>query len=344
MKSKLLFPLILVSLILTACAPVSPAATVQPTPQLGGVASPTETQPLQPLTKIRLPVGYIPNVQFAPFYVAIEKGYFREAGFDVQLDYSMETSGTALVGAGELQFAVVSGEQVLLAREQGLPVVYVMAWYNNFPVAVVAKQEQGIRQPSDLAGKRIGIPGLFGASYIGFRALLNAAGLKESDVILDSIGFNQVEAIVSDQEQAAVVYVANEPIQLRSKGIAVDVIRVADYANLAANGLITNEATIHNDPELVRRFVKATLRGIKTACSNPDETFEICKKYVETLAQADEAVQKEVLTTSITFWNTDPPGASDWRAWENMQAVLLDMGLLKAPQDLTKAYTNEFIK
>ena len=324
MKQKFFIPLILFSLILTSCTGIKPTAT--------------------PLTQIRLPVGYIPNVQFAPFYVAMEKGYYKEAGFDLQLDYSMETSGTTLVGAGELQFAVVSGEQVLLGREQGLPVVYAMAWYKDFPVAVVAKQEQGLRTPADLAGKRIGIPGLYGASYIGFRALLSAAGLQESDVTLDSIGFTQVEAIAADQVQAAVVYIANEPIQLRSKGFAVDVIPVADYAHLAANGLITNEKTIRENPDLVRRFVKATLRGIETARLNPDETYEICKKYVEALAQADEAVQKEVLVTSIAFWNTDPPGASDPQAWENMQEVLLEMGLLRAPLDLSKAYTNEFIK
>jgi NitT/TauT family transport system substrate-binding protein len=324
MKRQTLISLLLVSLLLVSCAGLKPTST--------------------PLVQVRLPVGYIPNVQFAPFYVALEKGYYQEAGFDLQLDYNMETSGTALVGANELPFAVVSGEQVLLAREQGLPVVYVMAWYNDFPVGVVAKQAQGIRAPFDLAGKRIGIPGLYGASYIGFRALLNAAGLQESDVTLDSIGFTQVEAIASDKEQAAVIYVANEPIQLRAQGYSVDVIPVADFVHLAANGLITNEKTIQENPELVRRFVAATLRGIEAARSNPSEAYEISKKYVEALAQADEAVQKEVLSTSIQYWNTNPPGASDPQAWENMQAILFDMGLLQSEQDLAKAFTNEFIK
>ena len=131
---------------LTGCLPPSEGAP-QPEP------TPAE------LAQIRLPLGYIPNIQFAPLYVAMEKGYYREAGLEIVPDYSFETDGVALVGAGELPFAVVSGEQVLLARAQELPVVYVMAWYKDYPVAVVAKKEQGITTPADLKGKRIGLPG-----------------------------------------------------------------------------------------------------------------------------------------------------------------------------------------
>jgi NitT/TauT family transport system substrate-binding protein len=303
------------------------------------------TRPAKTIT-VRLPLGYIPNVQFAPLYVAVEKGYYREAGIEIEFDYKFETDAVGLVGSNNLQFAVASGEQVLMARAQGLPLVYVMAWYQDFPVAVVAKTSQGIRTPADLAGKSIALPGAYGASYIGLRALLKAGGLQESDVILQSVGFTQREALISDQAQAAVVYAANEPVQLRADGYEIDVLRVADFAPLASNGLITNEATLQGNPDLVRRMVKATLRGIEDVIADPAGAYEICKKYVETLAQADTAqaqVQQEVLANSIEFWKAERLGASQQAAWENTQITLLEMGFLKEPLDVSKAFTNDYL-
>jgi NitT/TauT family transport system substrate-binding protein len=309
----------------------------------GGGSEVGKGQTTEELTHIRLPMGYIPNVQYAPFYVAVHRGYFEEAGLEIEFDYSFETDGVALVGANELPFAVVSGEQVLLARAQDIPVVYVMAWWQEYPVGVTAMSAAGIRTPADLRGKKIGLPGPFGASYIGLRALLNYAGLEEQDVTLDSIGFNQVEALVAGQDDAVVIYVVNEPIQLQAQGYTVDTIPVADYVHLASNGLITNEQTIAENPDLVRRMVLATRRGLASAIGNPDEAFEICKRFVEGLDFSNEAVQKQVLMASVEFWKADMLGYSSPESWENMQTVLLDMGMLSEPLDLEQAYTNQFV-
>ncbi len=310
---------------------------------LSGCGNPRSANEAGALTHIRLPMGYIANIQYAPFYIAVEKGYFKDAGIELEFDYSFETDGVALVGAGELPFAVVSGEQVLLARSQGLPVTYVAAWYQQYPVSVIAKSEQEIVIPQDLKGKKIGLPGLFGANYVGLRALLHEAKMTESDVTLDAIGFNQVELMAAGQQDIIVGYAANEPIQLRAQGIAVTEIRVADYVQLASNGLLASEKVIDENPDLVRAFVGAFLKGLADTIANPDEAFTTSGSYIPNFADQDADVQKKILDTSIEQWKTERLGYSNPQAWENMQTVLLDMGLLTEKMDLNKAFTNQFI-
>jgi len=295
------------------------------------------------LTHIRLPLGYIPNIQFAPLYIAIEKGYFKDAGIEIEFDYSFETDGVKLVGAGELPFAVVSGEQVLLARAQGVPVKYVAAWYQQYPISVVAKSAVDISTPQDLKGRTIGLPGLFGANYVGLQALLFSAGLSESDVDLEEIGFNQVELVASGKQDIVVGYAANEPIQLKAQGIDVTELRVADYVQLASNGILASEKVIAEDPQLVNAFVEAFLKGLKFTIENPDEAYAMSETYIPNFADLDQTVQKEILATSIEMWKADRLGYSDPQAWNNMSDTLVQMKLIPEPLDLTKAFTNQFV-
>jgi len=290
-----------------------------------------------------LTLGYIPNIQFAPIYVAAEKGYFLEAGFDVSIEYGNESDAVALVGAGEQLFAIASGEQVLLARAQGLPVTYVAAWYQQFPVGIVSLADSEILVPENLSGKSIGVPGLYGASYIGLRALLSAADLTEEEVNLQSIGYNQVEYLVTEQVDSAVIYLANEPILLQQQGYDADVIRVADYLQLVANGLVTNETMLNEHPEQLKAFIEALLKGIADTLADPDEAYEISKSYVEDLTDLDRELHFEILNQSMMLWETETLGYSEPAGWVNMQAVLLDMGLLTETQDLDKAFTNDLL-
>jgi len=90
-------------------------------------------------------------------------------------------------------------------------------------------------------------------------------------------------------------------------------------------------------------MVRATLRGIEDVIADPDGAYEICKKYVDNLAQADQVVQRKVLADSIEMWQGERLGYSDPQGWWNMQSVLLQMGLLKSEVDLDRAFTNQFI-
>jgi len=315
------------ALLLGACEP-----TYTPEQQLGQVESFT------------MYMGFRPDVQFAPFYVGLEKGFFREEGLEITLEHASESDMVRLVGTGEAPFAVVSGEQVLLSRAQGVPIVYVFQWYQRFPVAVAARGDLGITTPADLAGHSVGTPMLEGASYIGLEALLGSAGLTDADIDLQVTGFTQVETLVTGRVEAVVIYASNEPVQLDAQGVDYTLINVADYANLVSNGIITSEKLIAENPDLVRRMAAAFAKAVAYTIENPDEAYSISAKYVEGLDDPGvQAAQKTVLARSIDLWRAERLGASQLEGWETMQEVLLTMGLLDVPQDLSAAYTDAFL-
>lgn len=292
-----------------------------------------------------LPCGFVPSVQFAPLYVGLEKGYFAEENIDLTLDHSMEIDTVALVGAGKLPFGICSGEQVLLGREQGLPLVYITNWYQNYPVGVLTLKESGITDMEGLKGKSVGIPMLSGASYIGFEAMLRKAGMADSDVKLESVGYTQSELLVTGKIDSAVVYTTNEPEQLKALGYETNLFTVSDVTTMVGNGLITNEDMIKNDPDLVGRMVRAFVRSIRYTRENPEEAFEICKKYVDGLAEAeDQDLQMQVLLRSADYYDAGPLGFgySDPEAWNNMGELLKEMGMVSG-SDFAAAFSNEFI-
>lgn len=329
-KFAISFVLLFGLLALVACTPT--ADTTAPT------ESTTETD--QPTISFNLPMGYIPDPQYAPLYVAKEKGYFAAEGFDVDFDYSFETDGVALVGANEVPFALVSGDVVLSARAQEIPIVYVMEWWQKYPIALVSKQAANITAPEDIVGRNIGVPGLFGATYVGYSGLLAANEIDPESVQVSEIGFNQVEALLTDQVEGVMVYNNNEPLQLEALGEEINVIEVSDYIDMVANGLVTSEQFAAENPERVRGFVRAFVRGLEDTLADPDEAYEISQQYVEGLG--DE--RRNVLDASIEMWQGERLGYSDPAAWEATQETLLGMGFLDAPlADLSAVYTNEFL-
>jgi NitT/TauT family transport system substrate-binding protein len=303
----------------------------------------TAQKALEPQT---LFLGYIPNIQFAPVYVAKENGYFVEEGIDLKIEHGFnETDGLARIGVDQLQFGLISGEQVILARGQTAPVVYVATWYQKFPVGIVTAADSGIKTIADLKGRVVSIPGKFGASYTGLQAALSAAGLAETDLKeLQPIGFETAPFLCNKKVEASVVYVANEPLQIEAKCFKVTVIRISDTANIVANGLVTNEKTIKNRPELVEGFTRAFLRGLRATIDNPEEAYKLTKLYVETLG--DDPVQMGVLKASIALWKTEPLtdlGRLNPADWKLTMDTLIKMKVLEKPIELDKAYTNKFL-
>ncbi len=314
----------------------------------GPLPTPTPTfeqaeVPASEARAVTIAMGYIPNVQFTPFYVAVENGYFAQEGIEVSFDYGWETDILKLVGTGELSFAVASGDQVILARSQGLPITYVSSFYRRFPVCVVSLEESGIQSVHDLVGKTIGTPVTYGASYIGWLALIRELGMDESEFEVQAIGYTQVASLTEGRVDAAICYAMNEPVQLREEGEEVNVIYVADHLNLVSNGIITNDDTVTKDPRLVQGVVRGFLRGLRYTLDNPDDAFEICTKHVPEIGGDNASVQRAVLEAALPFWSGDPLGMSDASEWKASQEFMREIGLIAEPSPVDRLFSNEFV-
>ncbi|GAB1420895.1 ABC transporter substrate-binding protein [Anaerolineales bacterium] len=264
----------------------------------------------------RFLLTYIPNIQFAPTYVAIAKGYFAEQGLEIQVEHLNEPDVVDLVASGQANFRIVSGEQLIHARAQGRPVVSVYEWFQQYPVGVVVSDASGIESVKDLAGKKVGIPGRFGASYTGFTTLLLVNGMTESDVVLEEIGFNAPEVFCLGAIDAAIVYVNNEPLQIEARIAQSDcgdltgvhVLLISDEADLVSNGLLTSEMTIKDHPESVEAMVNAYNQALRDVIRNPAEAYLLSMEFVENLDMSEEWVQtlEELSAQQMSFLESDP--------------------------------------
>ncbi len=321
--------IVLVAALLVGCAPTTPQS-----------ASPTPRH-------VVLALGYIPSVQFAPFYVAQDKGFFAEEGLEVEFRHGFETDFLKLVAAGEIPFVIASGEEVILGRARGLPVTYVAQWYSHFPAGMFALKESGIVSPKDIEGKTLGIPGPFGATYIGWKAIVYATGIDESKVKVESIGFTQAAAVSEGKVDAAMDYIVNGPVRLRLAGKDVVVFPVADYVDLPSNGLVTGEELLKKDPDLVTAMTRAILKGIQYTLDHPDEAFQIALKHVPEAGGEQEKVSRAVFDASLPLWTPKEGhklGHTDLETWVTAERFLRDMGLLETHVDVTGIATNDFVK
>lgn len=298
---------------------------------------------------VRVGLGFFPNVQFAPFYLAAARGLYAAEGLRVEFQHGFVPDLVPLLVTGRLDFVVGDAEDVIWARAQGARLVYVLALYARDPNVIFALESSGIRELADLRGRTIGIPGRFGSSYTALQRLLAAGGLTERDVTIAPIGFTQAEAVKAGRVDAATGFVNNEPLTLRRGGVAVTVFSVADYFVTLGNGVLTTSEIIERRPGLVRSFVQSTQAAMLRVIADPEEALEVSAGFVPALRDpVQRQVQREVLLASILLYRspyteTHGIGASDPAAWIAAIDFLTRSGRLAVPIDPSLAFTNRFL-
>jgi len=283
-------------------------------------------------------LGYIPSVQFAPFYLAQEKGYYAAEGVAVTFQNEIDANLVPKVGGGQVDLGLSDGTSVIPAVSQGVPIRYLATVYGTFPSIVFTKASSGIKTAADLKGKRIGIPGKYGSSWVMLQALLGSANLKPADVTIVAYpDFGQGAALAQGAIDAATGFVNNEPVQLELSGTKATILTIDQITPLPGPGLITGVATIGAKKGAINGFVKATLKAMNEIRTDPKAGLDAAIQAVPELGKSRDA-QGAVLAATIAAWSpagaaagAPLTGAIDVAGWDASIAYLTTIGLVPKP-------------
>jgi len=318
------------AVLVAACgggATTSPGLPASGPPATTGTPPTPSPTPAAPV-KLTIGLGYVPSVQFAQFYLADQAGYYRDAGLEVTFENKIDPELITLVGQGAIDVGIADGTSVIPAVSQGIPVRYIFTVYADFPSIVFAKASSGIVGPADLAGRKLGIPGKYGSSWIQLQALLAGVGLSPAD--LDIVPFpyyGQLAALEQGVVDAATGFVNNEPVQLELAGTPVVVLALPAGSQLPGNGLIVSQKALDGPKsDAIRRFVAATRNAMDEIAATPETGLDAAIVRVPELA-TDRAAQLAVLKATIDAWQNDytaahGTGAVDPAVWERSIAFM----------------------
>jgi ABC-type nitrate/sulfonate/bicarbonate transport system substrate-binding protein len=277
------------------------------------------------------------QAQFAGFYVAEEKAFYKSAGLDVNIQPGgPDFPAVQMVTGGNEQFGVTGADQILIARSKGVPIVALAVIYRRNPFVMFSLQKSGIKTPADWAGKKVGVK-IGGNEELIYRAVLSKAKIDKSQLTEIPVKFD-IAPLLTGTIDVWPGYLINEVLTAEEKGFPVNIVYPSDYGiDFYADTLFTTEAMLKSKPDVVRNFVDATLKGWNAAIAAPEEAAKITVKYGDKLTYDHELA---MMKASVPLLKPDskPVGFMDAASWTSAQKLLLDAGFQKEPVDVAKAF------
>ena len=282
------------------------------------------------------------------FLVAHDQGYYRDAGLDVSIVAGKGSANTAqLIANKAAQIGFADGYAASIGISKGMAIKTVGSIYRGNPSAIMVKAASGIKTPKDLEGKTVAMVASSG-QFQQWPAFVKGAGLDASKINIVSLTPPSLgPALIDGKVDAIGGYVQSYVpiIEIRGKS-PVRSFWFSDYGvDIVSNGIIAHEDTIKSDPELLKAFVPASIKGFLYARAHPDEAAATVKKYSPTV---DPAIIKREFEVSWKTWVTPntkgkPLGWGSDADWTSAIAVLKQYGGVSAPLTTSRLFTNDFV-
>jgi putative hydroxymethylpyrimidine transport system substrate-binding protein len=297
--------------------------------------------------RFALALDWFPNADHAGIYEALDRGYFEDAGLEVEPQIPSDPSAPIKqVAAGRADLAISYEPELLLAREEGLDVVAVGALVREPLTSLVSLGKQAVTNARGLDGKSVATAGIpYQAAYL--RAILEQAGLNEDDVEQVDVGLNLLSPLIAGRVDAALGMFWNvEGVQLRQRGedptvVPVDELGIPTYDELV---LVASGERVSEDPEAIRLFLAALERGTRDAAENPRAaTQALLDANQDLVPRLTRAQVEETLPVLLPRERGAPYAFMDPERWREFAGFMVDEGLLDSLPATDEVLTNDLL-
>lgn len=290
--------------------------------------------------KVSVRLNWVPGTEHSFLYLAKEKGWFTEAGIDLDIIAGQgSTVAVKTVGAGETPFAIADVATVARAWEAGVPIVAAAVLLKESPTVVYSLKTKNITKMSDLCGKKLGV-NIKSTTSEQYRAMVRLANLKNCEITEVPISGGGGKEVLAGAVDAAVIFSYEDPAQLQSKGQEINTIPASQFFKLYSLSIITNADTATKNRPLVDSFVRVAMRGIKYALEHPDEAKQA---FLKTAPEADVGYEKLKFDLFSKLLAADESrgdlvGKATPDGWTNSLKVLKDLSIIKSDVDPAGRY------
>jgi len=300
---------------------------------------------------VTLMFGFTPNVGYAPFYTAAAKGFYAEEGLNVSFQYSTEggAGATKQVAAGKVEFGYAGDNEVMMGRLQGMPVVAVQRIIQKNLFGVYSKEELNITEPEDLIDKKVALPGPMVTATTVLKIILVKSNISFDQIEPLYVGGGVISTHLAGDADAFGAYLPQKVVAEAISGSKMNEISASDYTTIGRTYLFTSEKMIKEHPDIVRKFVRATQKGLEYSIEHPEEAVDAFIKY------NPDAAEKRQL--HLALWKAMAERGFDRDAqgnpifhlpseddWAEKQEQMYDAGAIDKKTDVSKLYTDEFVR
>lgn len=297
----------------------------------------------QSIDRVSLRLQWFHLAQFAGFYCAKDNGLYSARKIDLQINPGgPDFNAIPLVANGSDTFGVWTADQILIAQSRGVPITILAVIYREDPNVLMVMENSGIRSPADFRGKRITT--VFGrATETVLRALLLRSGLTEKDVVIEPFPFN-VMSFLQGKVDVSAAYSFDHPFQAMKAGAKIKIIRPSDYGiKFYSDCIFARNDLINKNPELVQRFISASLAGWEYALQNKSKAVD---SVLALNPQLDRESQEFMLDSAEPLIRAEDPqrlGLVSDSSINAMVKILRDQG--QVPKEFSGAniYDNQFV-